>query len=138
MITRAHTIVEDPTILSGTLRSTLDIREEYEDAEIVRAPNFDSVLYWYCLIQYEALRRVHLIPSSDEIQTNTEEEVNENVFRNLDSPVSEAGENFSAGEKQLIWWVLCIALFSMLNDFSMARAILKRTKVLFMDEATAR
>ena len=45
MITRAHTIVEDPTILSGTLRSTLDIFEEYEDAEIVRAPNFDSVLY---------------------------------------------------------------------------------------------
>jgi len=28
---------EDPTILSGTLRSTLDIFDEYEDAEIVRA-----------------------------------------------------------------------------------------------------
>ena len=26
---------EDPTILSGTLRSTLDVFEEYEDAEIV-------------------------------------------------------------------------------------------------------
>lgn len=39
-----HSITEDPTILSGTLRSTLDIFEEYEDAEIVRPPNFDSDL----------------------------------------------------------------------------------------------
>jgi hypothetical protein len=31
-----HLATEDPTILSGTLRSTLDIFEEYEDAEIVR------------------------------------------------------------------------------------------------------
>jgi len=28
--------VEDPTILSGTLRSTLDVFDEYEDADIVR------------------------------------------------------------------------------------------------------
>ena len=28
-------IPEDPTILSGTLRSTLDVFNEYQDAEIV-------------------------------------------------------------------------------------------------------
>ena len=27
--------LEDPTILSGSLRSTLDVFEEYQDAEIV-------------------------------------------------------------------------------------------------------
>lgn len=47
---------------------------------------------------------MHLIPSDEDEPTDPDEAVNVNVFKNLDSPVSEAGENFSAGEKQLIWY----------------------------------
>ena len=46
--------------------------------------------------QYEALRRVHLIPAASDAPEE-DEGVNANVFRNLDSPVSEGGENFSTG-----------------------------------------
>ncbi|KAJ7610419.1 multidrug resistance-associated ABC transporter [Roridomyces roridus] len=97
-------IPQDPTIISGTLRSTLDVFDEYQDADI-----------------FEALHRVHLIPADGSPVENSDA-VNENVFRNLDSVISEGGENLSTGEKQL----LC-----------MARAILKRSRVLVMDEATA-
>lgn len=107
---RVTIIPQDPTILSGNLRSTLDVFDEYDDADI-----------------YAALRRVHLISDSDIIvgdgaADDSEEGRNKNVFRDLNNPVSEGGDNFSSGEKQLI---------------CMARAILKRNKVLFMDEATA-
>lgn len=33
---RITIIPQDPTVLSGTLRSTLDVFDEYQDAEIVR------------------------------------------------------------------------------------------------------
>jgi len=47
-------------------------------------------------VQYEALRRVHLIPS-DESPDDASNTINANVFRDLESTVSEGGENFSTG-----------------------------------------
>jgi len=47
-------------------------------------------------LQYEALRRVHLIPS-DDTPESSEVSLNANVFKDLDSTVSEGGENFSTG-----------------------------------------
>jgi len=82
---------------------------------------------------WHALRRAHLI---DAIPTDPSSSVNETLspglttpdnssrsqFNNLDAPVSENGNNFSQGQHQLI---------------ALARALVRRSKFIIMDEATA-
>lgn len=82
--------------MSGTVRSTIDMFDEYEDSEIVSVCLiFRATEKLKLLKKFEALRRVHLITSS--IQLSVSEDVNNNIFQSLESPVSEGGENLSAG-----------------------------------------
>ncbi|KAJ2806213.1 hypothetical protein H4R20_001774, partial [Coemansia guatemalensis] len=86
-------IPQDPLLFAGTVRENLDPFNNYSDRDIWRA-----------------LEQAHLaeyIRSKDE---------------RLEFMVSQSGENFSVGQRQLI----CLA-----------RALLKHAKVLVLDEATA-
>ncbi|WFD24320.1 hypothetical protein MEQU1_003019 [Malassezia equina] len=70
---RLQIVPQDPVILSGPLRSVLDVTGEFEDAQLL-----------------ESLRAVHLITHASD------------AMADLSMPIAENGSNLSQGQRQLL------------------------------------
>ena len=105
-------------LVSGTLRSNLDPFGQHDDARL-----WDALRRSYLVDSIKPLFPVEPKLDGEEERLGTGNAAAPNAPRfTLDSPIEEEGSNLSIGQRSLV---------------SLARALLKNSKILILDEATA-
>ncbi|KAH7334391.1 ABC transporter [Rhizoctonia solani] len=109
---RIAIIPQDPLLFSGTLRSNLDPFGVYDDARL-----WDALKRAYLVDRPTAAREISA--DGEDVPSGAQTPVNRFT---LDTVIEEEGGNLSVGQRSLV---------------SLARALVKDSKVIVLDEATA-
>ncbi|KAH9013251.1 ABC transporter [Lactarius hengduanensis] len=110
-------IPQDPTLFSGSLRSNLDPFGQHDDARL-----WDALRRSYLVEEAKPISPVLSVVDGEEEQLGTGSTTPNAPRFTLDSPIEEEGSNLSIGQRSLV---------------SLARALVKDSKILVLDEATA-
>lgn len=115
-------IPQQPELIHGSLRTNLDPFGQHEDAELNDALRLAGLFDIRDTIIVASKPDVEVQAGTNGEATGDQGEGHTEVNIGLDTMVDSSGSNFSLGQRQII---------------ALARAIVRRSKLIILDEATA-